>query len=180
MLSGEDTFQCSLDGAVHGKVWRLTGAWDELRCSISPHIANFDNEFQCDFDNGHTMHKITLMMLTLPKACSPALMEHLFRRLQSLPYDATDGLTALEHNNVPGTARPVIRPHIGQSWHNSTLGQLTPRRTLRDWQCVQDEGNQTTMWFSVAHIKEPNTTHYTASENKAIRDASAFSIHSLG
>ena len=109
-----------------------------------------------------------------------ALTECLSQWLQSLSYEATDRLTALEHNNVPWMARPVIRPHIGQSWCDSTSGQLTPRRTLRDQQCVQDEGNRTTTWFSIAHIKEPNTTHYTAFENKAIRGASAFGVHSLG
>ena len=162
------------------KVRRFTSAWDDLWCSTSPHITNFNNKFRHNFNNGRTMHEITSTMLTLPKTCSPALTEHLFQWLQSLPYNATDGLTTLEHNNVPWMAGPVIWPYIGQSWRNSTLGQLSPQWTLRDWQRVQDEGNQTTMQFSIAHIKELNTTHYTSFENKAIRDALAFSIHSLG
>ena len=157
-----------------------TSTWDELQCSINPHIANFNNEFRRNFDDEHTMHEITLTMWTLPKTCSPALTERLSQWLQSLSYEATNRLTALEHNNVPWMARPVIRPHIGQSWCDSTSGQLTPRWTLRDRQCVQDEGNRTTTRFSIAHIKEPNTTHYTAFENKAIRGTSAFGVHSLG
>ena len=61
-LSGEDTFWRSLDGTVYGEVWWFTSAWDDLQCSISPHIAKSNNDdgtgtalsgedtFQCSLD----------------------------------------------------------------------------------------------------------------------------------
>ena len=105
MLSGEDAFRCSLDSTVYGEVWWFTSAWDDLQCSISPHITNFNNKFQCNVDNRCTAHNITLTMLTLPKTCLPALTEHLFWQLKSLLYDVADRLTTLEHNNVPWRTR---------------------------------------------------------------------------
>ena len=68
-LGGEDACQQSLNDTVYGKVQRVssvkfdgTSTWDELRHSINPHIANFDNEFQRDFDDECTTHEITSTM----------------------------------------------------------------------------------------------------------------------
>ena len=71
---------------------------------------NFDNKFQCNFDDGHTVHNIILTMLTSPRTCSPALTELLSQQLQSPLYDVADGLTVLEDNNMLWMAGPVIQP----------------------------------------------------------------------